>query len=303
MTVTVGKLLSLGNEISIEIGRLVIRPSSGKPVPQDWMEKHSPALLREILHTLGIDAYEYGGYSTGKFGLQKAPGVAIQLPSFVDGLDTHAIFNAELNRDRTTKAGAKGSDLPKGHFRIGKRSHLYRFWQSTGLPMPKRLSSLHDYLGNLRGILFAADMVTGRKNRLDTASLRPLSITSAEVRDAFDPDNCRTISGQATDNCRTKVPDKVSAPDQQNQGLQGNQTTGTENHGKTVISTDGYTAVNVSTQSRKPPEEQTVEEWLADYSSPSSSLWINHYNHEHSETLASSSTELKTPPLVADFYN
>ncbi|MBF6040221.1 hypothetical protein H8F22_15200 [Pseudomonas sp. P154a] len=269
MTVTVGKLLSRGDEIRIELGRLVIRPSSGKPVPQDWMDKHSPALLREILHTMGIDAYEYGGYSTGKFGHQKASGVAIQLPSFVDGLDTHAIFNAELNRDRTTKAGAKGSDLPKGHFRIGKRSHLYRFWQSTGLPTPKRLSSLHDYLGNLRGILFVADLVVGQTKRLDTASLRPLAITFAEVHNAFQPDNYRTISGQPAGNCRTKVPDKVSAPDQQNQGLQGNQTTGTENHGKTVISKDGYTAVNESAPSRKPPQEQSVEEWLADYSSPS----------------------------------
>jgi hypothetical protein len=270
MTVTVGKLLSRGDEISIELGRLVIRPSSGKSVPQDWMDKHSPALLREILHKLGTDAYEYGGYSTGKFGHQKASGVAIQLPSFVDGLDTHAIFNAELNRDRTTKAGAKGSDLPKGHFRIGKRSHLYCFWQSTGLPTPRRLSSLHDYLGNLRYILFAADKVTGRKNRLDTASLRPLSVTSAEVRNAFQPDNCQTITGQATDNCRTKMPDKVSVPDQQNQGLQGNQTTGTENRGKTVISKDGYTAVYVTTQSRKRPQEQTEEEWLADCFPPDS---------------------------------
>lgn len=270
MTVTVGKLLRRGDEISIELGRLVIRPSSEKDVPEEWLQKHKPALIREILVTLGIDAYEYGGYSTGKFGHQHAPGVAIQLPSFVGGLDSHAIFNAELNRDRTTKAGAKGSDLPKGHFRIGKRSHLYRFWQSTGLPTPKRLSSLHDYLGNLRDILFAADMVVGRKNRLNTASLRPLSITSAEVRNAFQPDNCRTIAGQATDNCRTKVPDKDFAPAQQNQGFQRNQTTGTENHGKTVISTYGYTAVNVSTQSRKRPQEQTEEEWLAECFPPDS---------------------------------
>lgn len=264
MTVTVGKLLSRGDEISIVLGRLVVHPISGKPVPQDWLDEHSPALLREILCMLGIDAYEYGGYSTGKFGHQKAPGVVIQLPSFVDGLDTHAIFNAELNRDRTTKAGAKGTDLPKGHFRIGKRSHLYRFWQSTGLRTPKRLSSLHDYLGNLRDILFAADLVAGQKKRLDTASLRPLAITFAEVRNAFQPDNCRAFAGQASGNCRTKVPDKDLAPPQQNKGLQGNQTTGTENHGKTVISTDVYTAVNVSTQPIKRPQEQTVEEWLAE---------------------------------------
>ncbi|UVJ44298.1 hypothetical protein NVV94_01395 [Pseudomonas sp. LS1212] len=270
MTVTVGKLLNRGVEISIERGKLVISPSSGKPVPQDWWDKHSPALLREILVTLGMDAYEYGGYSTGLYGPHKAAGVTIQLPSFVGGLNTHAIFNAELNRDRSTKAGKKGTPLPMGHFRIGKRSHLYRFWQSTGLPPPKRLSSLHDYLGNLRGILFTADIVADRKNRLDAGSLRPLSITAVEVRKAFSPDNGRTTAGQATDNCRTKAPDKNSAPAQQNRGFQAKQTACTENHGNTVISTCEYTVDSEPVDSRKTPQEQTGEEWLADYSSPTS---------------------------------
>ncbi|CAI8880502.1 Integrase [Pseudomonas sp. IT-P258] len=267
MTVTVEKLLARGNEISIEHGQLVIRPSSGMPVPLDWRDKYSPALLREILVTLRMDAYEYGGYSTGLYGTNKAAGVTIQLPSFVGGLDTHAIFNAELNRKLSTKAGKKDTPLPKGHFRIGKRSHLYRFWQSTGLPTPRRMSSFHDYLGNLRGILFTADMTADQNNRLDTGSLRPLYITAVEVRKAFQPDKGRTIDGQLPDNCRTKVPDKDLTTAQTNQGFKGNPTTGTDNHGKTVISTSEYTAVNEPVVSRKSPQEQTDEEWLADYSS------------------------------------
>ena len=270
MTVTVKKLLARGDEISIELGRLVINPSSGKGVPEDWLQKHKPALLRDILVTFGIDAFEYSGYSTGLYGDHKVAGVTIQLPSFVGGLDTHAIFNAELNRDRTTKAGAKGSPLPKGHFRVGKRSHLYRFWQSTGLLTPKRLSSFHDYLGNLRDILFTAEQVPGRKNRLNAGSLRPLSITSAEVRKAFQSDNGLTTAGQATDNCRTEVPDKNSAPAQQNRGIQEKPTACTENRGNAVISTCEYTVVIGPDYSRKIPQEQTAEEWLVDYSSPTS---------------------------------
>lgn len=267
MTVTVEKLLARGDEVSIERGQLVIRPSSGMPVPQDWRDKHSPALLREILVTLGMDAYEYGGYSTGLYGPRKAAGVTIQLPSFVGGMNTHAIFNAELNRDRTTKAGVKGSPLPKGHFRIGKGSHLYRFWNSAGLPTPKRLSSLHDYLGNLRGILFIADIVADRKNRLDAGSLRPLSITAVEVRKAFSPGNYRTTAGQATDNSRTKEPDKYSAPAQKNQGLQAKPTACTEHHVNAVISTCENTVVSELALARKELEEQSMETWLAGYSS------------------------------------
>jgi hypothetical protein len=264
MTVTVEKLLARGDEISIENGQLVIRPSSGMPVPQDWWDKYSPALLREILLALGMEAYEYGGYSTGLYGQHKAAGVTVQFPSFVDGMNAHAIFNANLNRDRTTKAGAKGSPLPKGHFRVSSRSHLFQFWQSTGLSTPKRLSSLHDYLGNLRRILFTADIVAGRKNRLDTGTLRPLSITTAEVRKAFQPDNGRTPSGQVTDNCRTVVPDKDSAPAQQNQGFQPKPSTCTEKHVTTVISTCVYTVATEPDCPRKQPAEQTEEEWLAE---------------------------------------
>ncbi|WP_137804031.1 hypothetical protein [Pseudomonas sp. G(2018)] len=267
MTVTVEKLLARGDEISIEGGRLVIRPSSGKSVPLDWQDKHSPALLREILLLLGMEAYEYGGYSTGLYGPHKAGGVTVQFPSFVDGMKTHAIFNADLSRERTTKAGAKGSPLPKGHFRISPRSHLFQFWQSTGLSTPKSLSSLHDYLGNLRGILFAADLVAGRKNRLDTGTLRPLFITTAEVRKAFHPDNGQITTGQVTDNCRIRMPDKDSAPPQKNQGFQPKPSACSEIRVKTLISTNVYTATTEPVHSRKPPEEQTDEEWLAAYCS------------------------------------
>lgn len=262
MSITVEKLLSRGDEISIKRGRLDIRPSSGKRVPEDWLKEHSSALLREILITLGIDAYEYGGYSTGLYGHRKAPGVTLQLPSFVDGLDTYAIFNAELHRALTTKAGAEGSPLPKGHFRVGKRSHLYHFWQSTGLATPKRLSSLHDYLGNLRGILFTAEEVPGRKNRLNAGSLQPLFITSTEVRKAFQPDSCQTVTGQATDNFRTETPDKDSATSQQNRGILGFSTACVENHGNTVISTCGDMEVLEAVHPRRKPEEQTTDEWL-----------------------------------------
>lgn len=267
MTVTVEKLLARGDEVCIQGGRLVIRPSSGKSVPRDWQDEHSPALLREILLTLGMDAYEYDGYSTGLYGPHKAGGVTIQFPSFVDGKSTHAIFNADLDRERTTKAGAKGSPLPKGHFRISPRSHLFQLWQSTGLSTPKSLSSLHDYLGNLRGILFVADPVAGRKNRLDTGTLRPLFITTAEVRKAFQPDNGRITTGQVTDNCRIRMPDKDFAPAQKNQAFQPKPSACTENRVKALISTNVYTATTESVHSRKPPEEQTDEEWLAAYCS------------------------------------
>lgn len=268
MTVNVPNVLSRGGVISIELGRLVIRPESGKPVPQDWFHKHSLTLIREILITLGIEAYEYDSYSTDYYGRHKAPGVTLQLPSVVSRLDTHAIFNADLTRNRNTTAGAKGTPLPKGHFHIGKRSHLYNFWQSSGLPFPKRLSSLYDYMGNLQGILLTGSLADGHRNRLNAGKLRPLSITADEVRRVFTPGSDRTMAKQFTDNDQTNLPDKDAAPTQQNLGIEAKRTTGGANHGKTVISTRGYTAVSSCRASRKRPQDQTHDEWLDDYCLP-----------------------------------
>lgn len=268
MTVNVQNVLNRGGVISIELGRLVIRPESGKPVPQDWFLEHSLNLIREVLITLDIEAYEYDSYSTGYYGRHKAPGVTLQLPSVVSGLDTHAIFNADLTRNRNTTAGAKGTPLPQGHFHIGKRSHLFNFWQSSALPFPKRLSSLYDYMGNLQGILLSGTLVAGHRNRLNAGSLRPLSITADEIRRAFTPDSDRTMTKQLTDNNQTKLPDKSAAPTQQNQGIEAKRATGGANHGKAVISACGYMVVSSSHASPKRPQDQTPEEWLEDYCLP-----------------------------------
>lgn len=268
MTVGIWKLLSRGDELSIERGRLVIHPASGKPIPQKWFREHSQDLIREILTTLGIEAYEYCNYTTGHYGPRKLPGITLQLLSVVARDSVYAIFNADLCRERNTKAGAKGSPLPKGHFRVGKCSHLYRLWLSTGLPEPKRLAALHDYMGNLAGILFLADGVEGHKNRMNAGSLHPLSIPVLEVRKAFLPDNPRTTSGHAPDNFRTKPPDKEPTQGPMRWGFQPKPTTCRENYGEAVIGEHEYTGAGLSPPQRKIPQEQSYEEWLEDYSRP-----------------------------------
>src|SRR5690606_4925799 len=140
--------------------------------------------------------------------------------------NTYTILNANLTRSRNTKAGKKGSPLPEKHFHVRRGSHLYRLWQSTKLPFPKRLSSLHDYMGNLQGILFTAEMTPGHRTRLDAGTLLPLSISATEVRQTFKPANERTIAGQIADSCRTKMPDNDLPPAQRNRGFRAEPTTG-----------------------------------------------------------------------------
>ncbi|MBV7573569.1 hypothetical protein KW846_12800 [Pseudomonas sp. PDM32] len=267
MNVDVRRVLNRA-EICIEFGRLVILPTSGAPVPQHWFQEHSSGLIREILTTLGIEAYEYCSYTTGYYDKHKAAGVTLQFESAISDSTPYAIFNAELTRSRSTKTAKKGSPLPKGHFRISKRRHLYRFWKSTGLPEPKRLAALHDYMGNLAGILFTADWVKGRENRMDAGSLLPLSVSAGEIRKAFLPDNLRTTPGQAPDNIQTRLPDKDSALSLENRGLQPIPTTCHENHGKAVISERRDKGAGSSPPQRQTPQEQHWEDWLDEYSRP-----------------------------------
>jgi hypothetical protein len=243
MVIGIRKLLSRGDEVCIERGRLVIRSASGKPVPPDWLQAHSPSLIREILTAIGIDAYEYCGHTTGRYGRGKWSGLTLRFSSSVTHTDAYTFFNVELNRSRDTKAGKAGTPLPAGHFRVGKKHDFYRFWEATGLPMPKRLSSFHDYLGNLQGILFTADITKGHENRLIASSIHPLSVAAEEVRKAFLPDNSQTTARQVPDNSRTRVPDKDSAPALDPWGFQPESTTCAGDYGNKVISKRGNTGV------------------------------------------------------------
>ncbi|MDR3428220.1 hypothetical protein [Silvimonas sp.] len=232
------RLLGRGDEICIEQGQIIIHAASGKPVPREWLSKNAPCLVQEILAALGTAvAYEYCDYTTGSYGKHKAGGVTLQFQSLLTCAKAYVIFNAELTRSRTTKAAKKGTPLPKGHFRIGKRSHFYQFWKSTGLAEPKRLSSFHDYMGNLKGILFTAKL---QYNRMDAGTLKPLSISAHVVRAAFMPDFPRTISGHAPGNCQAKVPDKGLAQDQRTQAFQAKWATCGEDYGNTASRRRGY---------------------------------------------------------------
>lgn len=106
------------------------------------------------------------------------------------------MFNADLTRQRNTAAAKAGALLPKGQFRIGKRSHFYKFWMGTGLPFPRRLSAMHDYMGKLRSV-----MLTGllTDDRINAGSLVPVSLSTEQFRKAVLPDKFRTISGQLPD--------------------------------------------------------------------------------------------------------
>lgn len=251
--------------MAIEGGRFQLIPASGKPVPTDWMETHQESLIEAILQRSGMSGFTFDGHSTGHYGVHNAPGITLQFTNIVTLQSAYSIFNAELSRKLNTKFGKAGDPLPEGHFRVGKRSNFWKFWRGTALPMPKRISSFHDYMGNLRDLIF--DCRPDSSNRIQNDQINLLMITQQQILSAFSPNGCRTVAGQLSDKPRTRLPDKESQQRQARQPFQPIQTTGDSKYGISKQGSAGKGMFISSSCDSIAPQEQTTEEWLADLDS------------------------------------
>lgn len=239
------KLLERGDTVSIRDGRLVIEAASRSHVPAYWMAEHYDDLVREILRAVGVEAFYYVDYSTNTHRVSgngaRNSGLTLRMESALTGEDSFTIFNVSLGRARTTPAGNKNDPLPRGHFRLRhkkgqdpKQHAFYQFWKSTDLRMPK-MSSFHEYMGNLRGILFVAGRHPGIKGKLVASEMRALNLTPTQVRNTILTDKGPTSHGQTTDKPPTNVTDKETAQTLTTKGNQPDLTTGQNNCSNKVI--------------------------------------------------------------------
>ncbi len=259
------KLLSRGDAVSIELGQLVIQPASGKPVPPEWMNANAREICRSVLVAAGIDAYEYVGHRTGHYGKRRAAGLTLIFASVITGEPAYAIFNVDLARKRTTVGGKAGDPLPAGEFRVGERSHFYKFWLAMGLQMPDRMQRFHKCMGKLSSFLLAGSVTN---ERLDVQSIRHVTIDADQARSAILGHKEGTTKAQGGHKEGTTPGHKETATEHDLQGFQPNSTTCVENHGNKVIREDGnkvrpYSPIHTP----KPPQDQSVDEWLEAYSS------------------------------------
>ncbi|MDG2272482.1 MAG: hypothetical protein P8L39_09265, partial [Halioglobus sp.] len=233
-------LLTRGDIVSIENGRLSLLPASGKPVGSDWLSQHTDQLFEEALTRSSVTGLKYESYNTGRYGEHRAGGLTMQFYNMVTSENLHAIFNVNLDRARNSKHGKAGTPLPERQFRVGKKAHIYKFWLTTGLEIPPRLSSFHDYMGNLRQLLFTGGYKSG--GRLECDTLCPLNITHRQLLHAFNctdlPYNPQTPPRQQPDNIQTRFPDKKLLEAQQPQPFPAISTTcefsyGTSKQGST----------------------------------------------------------------------
>ena len=260
--VSLARLLSRGDKVFIDKGRLAIKPNSGKVVPSWFMERHGRIIILDTLTLVGISGYEYMSYSTGHYGQHKAGGVTLQFVDLLRNKDAYACFNADLKRKRNSSNGKKGHTLPKDQFSVGRRSHFYQFWQSTGLPLPVSLTRFYECMGKLKSFIFTA---TIENSRLQTDTLRPIDICHEQLLSAH---NFHINNTQFSHKQHIRVAHKELPKTQLLQAITQNQTTCNQNYGNKVIRIDGNKGNDISlsnTVIKKTPQEQTDEEWLEDY--------------------------------------
>jgi hypothetical protein len=220
-------LLSRGDAISVDNGRLVVEPASGLPVPEKWLHENGIALVGEILQQTRQDGLIYLSYSTGRYTHSPAGGVTLQFKHLLTGIEAYAIFNADLTRSRNTKAGQAGDPLPNGQFHLAKGTDFLKLWDKTGATRPLSDTEFYKRMGNLKAFFFTAKTHASKQDRLLSASIKPLVITADQVRNAFNmSDNSAITERQLSDNLAITASDKETLKGPQTLGLQTASTTG-----------------------------------------------------------------------------
>jgi hypothetical protein len=260
--VPLDKLLSRGDRVEVSNGRLKITPRSGKTVPAEWLNENESSIVIEIANLLNIGAYRYTSYSTGNYGKPRKGGVALQFDDMLNGNEAHAILNVLLTRKRSTKHGKVGADLPDGQFRVGTKHNFYKFWVSTNIKLPARMSSFHDYMGKLKSLVFTGEL--GLKNKISNETLKPLNVRYEQIITRISqpiPDKVQTISRQMPYNFQTKTPDKEMTKSLAANDTQADSSVCASNYGKSIqgnaVTSNPLTLVS---SNPKRPEEQTNEE-------------------------------------------
>jgi hypothetical protein len=201
----------------------------------------------------GRQYFEYIGFDTGHFSGRYA-GVRIDFQNIVT-FEIHCVFfNAHLHRARTTSAGAANTPLKGKQFRITKRHAFYRFWAVNQFDIPDRLSKFHDHMGKLKRGFFSA--IGLKNNRLNKRSLR-------FIRDIGDISSLELT--QETQNFLSNLPtgttaNQFSYADLDDLPFVANSPVADGKQINDTPSTNNHTGI------KRAPQDQSVDEWLQDYS-------------------------------------
>ena len=253
-------------------------------------------LINDICCLFNIVPLRYISYTTGSYGVKKSQGITLQFSNLQSGEDAYIIYNANLKRTRKSKHAKKGDLLPGKQFIVSERSGFYKFWLSTGLPLPKSPSKFYECIGKLKPLVFISSI--DFNNRITDKKLPLLELSFHEILNKHRV----ALAGKQNEELTAKQPlifrqETAKQPlifpakdiEQKltHNGLAANQSTCTSKCGNTVIRKEVLSTgvgldntpidsvnnkevasnINEVNLQKTRPEDQTVDEWLEDWES------------------------------------
>ena len=257
--------------------------------PHRAIDYNAEKLINDIALITGVLVLKYEGRSVGEYQQasgKRAGGITLTFIAVGLGELFYAIFNVNTRRLRTTKTGRKGQPLPLGKFTVGGRAALPDLWRRLGLTNPRSPSDWPDCVGPrgpLSRLYLTAEILNGERLNKSTINLLNIEATAiAQCLDNFmDGVNSPLTSRQFVVSPPLLDPVKGVPTAQCSCSLQPVPAAGCSDCGKTVKGnavnggpyplplrpvSDDAPVVEVQSQPvKKPPQEQTIDEWYAEY--------------------------------------
>lgn len=272
------RLTSRGDLVALDRGRLIIQPASGATVPQDWLKNHSDELATALATRANTSLYKYTGYTAGSYTEYRADGVTLRFINLATSEDAYAVFNVNRSRAQTTAQGKAGSKLTGNKFRITRNMALYKFWMRSGLPEPKSkyLSEFHRVMGRLKSIYFTMVVSDGKADKNTIQGLTIIESDGELMRGKIG-DKAGDLSGKKEGELvGTETPsnlDYTGLTDDSNYvsnvvrlKLTRRHVGKSPSHPNNTLSTAQTNTIH-NEKTSVAPQDQSVEEWLAEYDS------------------------------------
>ena len=179
------RLISRGDSVAIDKGRLVIIRSHGCAVSASNLRDYREHLIGDILQKTGLAGHRFAYYSVGVVKGYSSDRLTLFFECVSTGEVVEVHYNVDVKRARSTAKGSRGSLLPKGRFTPKKHSKFVQFWDSTGLIRPRSLSEFPDILGRLKALIFTGPVepLEGRL-RFTNKIISLLSISSDCIKES-----------------------------------------------------------------------------------------------------------------------
>ncbi|QEY58198.1 hypothetical protein FXF61_02925 [Pseudomonas sp. C27(2019)] len=272
------RLTNRGDLVALHRGRLIIQPASGAAVPQDWLKNHNDELATALATRANISLYKYTGYTAGSYTEYKADGVTLRFINLATSEDAYAVFNVNRSRAQTTARGKAGSKLTGNRFRITRNMALYKFWMRSGLPEPKSkyLSEFHRVMGRLKSVYFTMVVSDGKADKNTIQGLTIIENDGELVRGKVGDKAGNQVGEKGGRLAGIEIPPNLydtRATDDFNYvsnvvrlKLTRRHVGKSPSHPNNTLSTAQTNTIH-NEKTSVAPQDQSVEEWLADYDS------------------------------------